>query len=137
MTSGLLLGSLTLYYQTPAAGKCVLLGTSWVVRGFMKDWVLSGSGDWWSVNLDLGDLGRHLGTTDRWRATALDGRVGLLLARILVVMALPLDFAVKLGVLRTKFLPGALHGIDASVLSLGLLHRLRSAFQRSGLERCL
>ena len=66
-------------------------------------------------------------TTCRRRDTTLDGRVGLLLARILVVMALPLDFAVKLGVLRTKFLPGALHGIDALVLSLGLLHRPRSA----------
>ena len=66
-------------------------------------------------------------TTYRRRDATLDGRVGLLLARILVVMALPLDFAVKLGVLRTKFLRGALHGIDALVLSLGLLHRLRSA----------
>ena len=97
MTSWLLLGSLTLLYQTRAPGKCVLLSTSWVVRGFMKDWVLSGSGDWWFVNLDVGDLGRHLGTTDRRRAATLDGRVGLLLARILVVMALPLYFAVKLG----------------------------------------
>ena len=75
----------------------------------MEDWVLSGSSDR-SVNLDVGDLGGHLGTTYRRRATTLDGRVRLLLARILVVMALPLDFAVKLRVLRTKFLPGALHG---------------------------
>ena len=120
MTSWLLGGSLILSGQTPASGKCVLLSTSWVVRGFMEDWVLSDSGDRWSVNLDVGDLGGHLGA-------ALDGRGGLLLARILVVMALPLDFSVKLRVLCTKFLPGALHGIDASVLSLGWLHRLRSA----------
>ena len=64
----------------------------------------------------------------RRRATTLDGRVGLLLARILVVMALPLDVSVKLGVLQTKFLPGTSHGIDASVPSLALLHLLRSAF---------
>ena len=45
MTSWLLLGSLILLGQTPASGKCGLLSTSWVVRGFMEDWVLSGSSD--------------------------------------------------------------------------------------------
>ena len=39
--------------QTPAPSKCVLLSTSWVVRGLMKDWVLSDSGDKWSVKLDV------------------------------------------------------------------------------------
>ena len=60
MTSWLLGGSLILLGQTPASGKCVLLCTSWVVRGFMEDWVLSDSGDRY---LDVGDLGGHLGTT--------------------------------------------------------------------------
>ena len=50
------------------------------------------------------------------------------LARFLVVLVLRLDFAGKLKVLRTKFLPGTLHGIEASALSLWLLRRLRSAF---------
>ena len=114
--------------QTPAPSKCVLLSTSWVVRGLMKDWVLSDSGDTWSVELDVRDLGGHLDTTCRRRATTLVARVVLLLARILVVMALPLDFARKLRVLRNKVLPGALRCVEASALSLGLLHQLRSAF---------
>ena len=58
--------------------------------------------------------GGHLDTTCRKRATTLTGRVGRLLTAILVVMALSLDFAGEMRVMRTKFLPGALHGIEAS-----------------------
>ena len=43
-------------------------------------------------------------------------------------MALPLDFAVKMRVLRTKFLPVAYHGIEAFGISFGSLLTLRSAF---------
>ena len=50
------------------------------------------------------------------------------MAAVLVVMALPLDFAGKLRVLRTKFLPGALHAVEGARISSLLLHRLRSAF---------
>ena len=114
--------------QTPAPGKCVLLSTSRVFGDLMNAWVISDAGDRWSVKLDVRDLGGHLDTTLRGRAATLVGRVLVLLARILVVLALPLDFAGRLMVLRTKFLPGALHGIEASSLSLGLLRRLRSAF---------
>ena len=106
----------------------MLLSTSIVVRDLMKAWVISDSGNRWSFKLDVRDLGGHLDTTFRGRAATLVGRVLVFLARILVVLALPLDFAGKLRVLRTKFLPGALHGIEASSLSLGLLWRLRSAF---------
>ena len=114
--------------QTPAPRKCALLSTSRVVRDLMKAWVISNAGDRWSVKLDVKDLGGHLDTTFRARAATLVGRVLVFLARILVVLALPLDFAGRLRVLRTKFLPGALQGIEASTLPLGLLRRLRSAF---------
>ena len=57
----------------------------------MKDWVLSDSGGKWSFTLDVGDLGGHLDTTCRKRAATLAGRA--LLARIVVVMALPLEFS--------------------------------------------
>ena len=87
--------------QTPAPSKCVLLSTSVVVRGLMRSWVLSDSGDKWSVKLDTRDLGGHLDTTYRGRSTTLACRVLRLLAAVLVVMALPLDFAGKLRVLRT------------------------------------
>ena len=114
--------------QAPAPSKCILLSTSAEVRRLMKDWVLSDAGDRWSVKLDARDLGGHLDTTRRKRNTTLAGRVVGLLAAVLVVMALPLDFAGKLRVLRTKFLPGALHAVEGARISSLLLHRLRSAF---------
>ena len=73
-------------------------------------------------------LGGHLDNTYRRRNSTLAGRVLGLLASVLVVMALPLGFAGKLRVLRTKFLPGALHAIEGSRISLSLLQRLRSVF---------
>ena len=76
--------------------------------------MLSDAGDKWTVRLDVRDLEGHLDTTDRRRATTLVPRVLGLLGGILVVVALPLDFAGKLRALRTKFLPGTLHGIEAS-----------------------
>ena len=85
--------------QTPAPSKCVLLSTSAVVGGLMKNWVLSDAGDKWTVKLDVRDLGSHLDTTYQRRAATLVGRVLGLLAAVLVVMALPLDFAGKLRVL--------------------------------------
>ena len=47
-----------------------------------------------------------------------------LLTAVLVVTAFPLDFAGKLRVLRTKFLPGALHAIEGSGVSFRLLQIL-------------
>ena len=114
--------------QTPAPSKCVLLSTSKVVRRLMKDWVLSDSGDRWSVKLDVRDLGGHLDTTLRHRASTLSGRVSGLLGAVLVVMALPLDFSGKLRILRTKFLLSTLHAIEASSIPFSLLQKLRSAF---------
>ena len=72
--------------------------------------------------------GRHLDTTRRRRNSTLAGRVVGLLAAVLVVMALPLDFVGKLRVLRTKLLPGALHAVEGARISSLLLRRLRSAF---------
>ena len=110
--------------QAPAPKKCVLLSTSSVVRGLLLDCVLSEDGDKWTVRLYVRDLGGHLETTYRKRASTLAGRVLGLLAAVLVVMALPLDCAGKLRVLRTNFLPGALHAI----ISFSLLQKLRTAF---------
>ena len=73
-------------------------------------------------------MGSHQDTTYRRRAATLVGRVLGLLAAFLVVMALPLDFAGKLRVLRTKFLPGALHAIEASRIAFSLPQRPRTAF---------
>ena len=62
------------------------------MRALLKDFVLPDAGDRWSVKLDLRALGGHLGTTYGRRATSLSGRVVALLAAILVVVALLLDF---------------------------------------------
>ena len=42
--------------------------------------------------------------------------------------ALPLDFHGRLRVLRSMFIPGALHGIEASFLPDTSLRKLRAAF---------
>ena len=48
-----------------------------------------------------------------------------------LVSALPLGYLGKLRILRTMFIPAALHGIEASSLSQGSLFRLRAAFVRA------
>ena len=58
----------------------------------------------------------------------LAARVRLVLARLLVVFALPLHFHGRLCVLRNMFIPGALHGIEASFLSESGVRKLRAAF---------
>ena len=65
----------------------------------MKDWVLSLEGDKWSVKYDVRDLGCHLDTTFRLR---------LVISR-LVFFALPLDFHGRVRVVRSVYLPAALH----------------------------
>ena len=74
------------------------------------------------------DLGSHLDTTHRRRSGTLVNRVLGLLAAVLVVMALPLGFVGKHRILRTKFLPGALHAAEASGIAFSLLQKLRTAF---------
>ena len=48
--------------------------------------------------------------------------------RLVLVFALPLDFHGRLRVLRSMFLPGALHGIEASFLAGTSMRKLRAAF---------
>ena len=55
-------------------------------------------------------------------------RVRLVLARLLVVFALPLPFHGRMVVLRNMFIPGALHGIEASFLAESSVRKLRAAF---------
>ena len=62
-----------------------------------------------------------------WSST-LAKRVRVVLARLLVVFALPLHFHGRLCVLRSMFIPGALHGIEASFLAESSVRKLRAAF---------
>ena len=123
-------GYVRLVGQEPAPSKCVLLSTSREVRKDMKDWVLSFEGDWWSVKFDVRDLGGHLDTTFRGWSSTLAARVRLVISRLVLIFVLPLDFHGRIRVVRSMFLPAALHGIEASLLASGSLRKLRSAVRR-------
>ena len=123
-------GYVRLVGQEPAPSKCVLLSTSRVVRRDMRDWVLSQEGDRWSVKFDVRDLGGHLDSTFRGWSATLAARVRLVLARLLLVFALPLDFHGRVRVVRSMFLPAALHGIEASLFASDSLLKLRSSICR-------
>ena len=123
-------GYVRLVGQEPAPSKCVLLSTSRVVRMAMKEWVLSQEGDKWSVKFDVRDLGGHLDTTFRGWSATLAARVRLVIARLVLIFVLPLDFHGRVRVVRSMFLPAALHGAEASLLASDSLLRLRSSICR-------
>ena len=116
--------------QEPAPSKCVLLSTSREVRTDMKDWVLSCEGDQWSVKFDVRDLGGLLDTTFRGWSSTLAAKVRLVISRLVLISALPLDFYGRVRVVRSMYLPAALHGVEASLLASDSLRRLRSAVRR-------
>ena len=49
---------------------------------------------------------------------------------MVLIFVLPFDFHDMLRVIRTMFIPGALHGIEASFLANSSLRMLRAAFFR-------
>ena len=106
------------------------LSTSRVVRKDMRSWVLSHEGDQWSVKFDVRDLGGHLDTTFRGWSSTLAARVRLIISRLVLIFVLPLDFHGRVRVVRSMYLPAALHGIEASLLASDSLRKLRSAVRR-------
>ena len=120
-------GYVRLVGQEPAPSKCVLLSTSRAVRSDMRRWVVTDDGDRWSVKLDVRDLGEHVDSTFRGWSATLATRVRLVIARLVLIFALPLDFHGRLQVVRSMFIPGALHGIEASFLAEAGLRKLRAA----------
>ena len=95
-------GYVRLVGQEPAPSKCVLLSTSWEVRKDMKEWVLPQEGDKWFVMFDVRDLGEgegeegeegHLDTTFRGWSSTLAARVRLVIARLVLIFALPPGFS--------------------------------------------
>ena len=54
-------------------------------------------------------------------------RVRIVIARLMLIFALPLDFHGRLRVIRSMFIPGALHGIEASFLAEASVRELRTA----------
>ena len=77
----------------------------------------------------------HLDSTYRgWSATLATG-VRLVIARLVLIFAFPLDFHGRLRVIRSMFVPGALHGIEASFLAEASLCKLRAAIVRVAWSR--
>ena len=118
--AGFAAGYVRLVGQEPAPSKCVLLSTSKAVLVEMRGWVLSDEGHRWTVKLDVRDLGGHLDTTLRGWSSTLSLRVRLVISRLDLIFALPLDFYGRVRIVRAMFLPCALHGVEASHLSKGV-----------------
>ena len=125
-------GYVRLVGQEPAlpVSVSVLLSTSRVVRKEMKDWVLFQEGDRWSVKFDVRDLGGHLDTTYRGWSSTLAARVRLVISRLVLIFALPLDFHGRVRVVRSMYLLAALHGVEASLLASDRFRKLRSSIHR-------
>ena len=127
-------GYVRLVGQEPAPSKCVLMSTR-VVRCNMRGWIVSDEGHQWSVKWDVRDLWGHLDTTFHGWSSTLASRVCLVISRFVLVSALPLDFHGWLRVLRSMFILGALHGIEASFLADTSLRKLRTAFLKVAWSR--
>ena len=69
----------------------------------MTGLLLMREGDRWSVKLDVRDLGGHLDSTLRGWSATLASRVRLVVARLVLVFALSLDFYGTLRVIRSMF----------------------------------
>ena len=123
--------------QEAALQKCVFLSTSKKVRGDMKCWSVFDTGDKWSVRLDIRDLGGHLDSTLRARAATLGSRISAAVPRVHSVAVFPLDFCGRLRILRSMHLPAALHGVEASLVSISGLRSLRAAFGQAALSGSL
>ena len=111
-------GYVRLVGQEPAPSKCVLMSTSREVRKDMKECVLSQEGDKWSVKFDVRDWEGHLDTTFRGWSGTLAARVRSVISRLVLTFALLLDFRGRIRVVRSMYLPAALHGIEASYACL-------------------
>ena len=92
--------------------------------------MLSQERDKWFVMFDVQDLGGHLDTTFRGWFSTLAARVRLVISRLVLIFALPLDFHGRVRVDRSMYLPAALHGVEASLLASDSLRKPRSSIYR-------
>ena len=106
----------------------MLVSTSRAVRIDMRSWVVTDEGDRWSVKLDVRDLGGILILL--FGVVLLPWGVRLVIARLVLIFAPPLDFHGRLRVIRSEFIPGALRGIEDASLAEASLRKLRTAIVR-------
>ena len=117
--------------QEASPSKCVLLSTSKAARRRMTAWRNRNEGCFWAVKLDVRDLGGHLDVTLRAVAGTLSSRVRIATTQVPAVGALPLGFQRMLGMVRSKYLPGGLHGCEGAAVSVTALGSFRSAIARA------
>ena len=67
--------------------------------------------------------------TFRGRSSTLAARIRLVISRLILVFVLPLVFYGRVRVVRSMYLPAALHGIEASLLASESLRKLRSSIR--------
>ena len=115
-------GYVRLVGQEPAPTKCVLMSTCEVLRKDMRDCTLTDKRDRWTVKLDVRGLGGHLNTTFRGWSATLASRVQLVISRLVLFLFFRWMFIGGL-----EFIPGALHGIEATFLAMSNLRKLRSS----------
>ena len=117
--------------QEASPSKCVLLSTSRAARRRMTAWRNRNEGCFWAVKLDVRDLGGHLDVTLRVVAGTLTNRLKIATIQVPAVGALPLGFQRMLGMVRSKYLPGGLHGCEGAAVSVTALSSFRSAISRA------
>ena len=83
------------------------------------------------VKLDVRDLGGHLDVTLRAVAGTLSSRVRIATSQVPAVGALHLGFQRMLGMVRSKYLPGGLHGCEGAAVSVTALGSFRTAIARA------
>ena len=57
-------------------------------------------------------------------------RVRLVVSQLVLIFVLPLDFHGRVRVVRSMYLPAALHGVESSLLASASLRKLRSSVCR-------
>ena len=117
--------------QEASPSKCVLLSTSKAARRRMTAWRNRNEGCFWAVKLDVRDLGGHLDVTLRAVAVTLSSRVRIATTQVPAVGALLLGFQRMLGMVRSKYLLGGLHGCEGAAVSVTALCSFRSAIARA------
>ena len=76
-------------------------------------------------------LGGHLDVTFRAVAGTLNSRVKIATTQVPAVGALTLGFQRMLGMVRSKYLPGGLHGCEGAAISVSALGSFGSAVARA------
>ena len=69
-------------------------------------------------------------TTFRGWSSTLAAKVRLVISRLVLIFVPTLDFHGRVRIVRSMYLPAALHGVEASLLASESLRRLRSSVRR-------